>query len=240
MIPLAIVFLRHSPEQVGILPYGATEAPPAPPPRVNPFRNAISTLREFAPRRDFQLLVFAFFVCGATTNGLVGTHLIAACADHGFTEVQGAAMLAAIGVFDIVGTITSGWLTDRYDPRWLLFWYYALRGISLLGLNAALSSAGLGLGVFVVFNGLDWVATVPPTIALCRKIGGARARRRAVRVGLLLAPARRGVRGLGRGLHPLLARHLRARVPHRRRHGRRRGDGQPVIGRRIVRPLRDA
>ena len=181
VIPLALVFLRHTPAAIGILPYGATEAQPPAPPRVNPFRSAITTLREFAPRRDFQLIVFAFFVCGATTNGLVGTHLIAACADHGFTEVQGAAMLAAIGAFDIVGTIASGWLTDRYDPRWLLFWYYALRGISLLGLNAALSSAGFGLGAFVVFNGLDWVATVPPTIALCRQIGGVE------RVGVLFA-----------------------------------------------------
>ena len=147
----------------------------------NPFRNAVTTLREFAPRRDFQLLVFAFFVCGATTNGLIGTHLIAACADHGFTQVQGAGLLAAIGVFDIIGTITSGWLTDRYDPRWLLFWYYGLRGISLLGLNAALSSAGVGLAAFVIFDGLDWVATVPPTIALCRKIAGAE------RVGVVFA-----------------------------------------------------
>jgi MFS family permease len=172
VIPLAIVFLRHSPAVIGVLPYGATEPPPPARPRSNPFRNAVSTLREFAPRRDFQLIVFAFFVCGATTNGLIGTHLIAACADHGFTQVEGAGLLAAIGVFDIFGTITSGWLTDRYDPRWLLFWYYGLRGISLLGLNAALSSAGFGLGAFVVFNGLDWVATVPPTIALCRKIAG--------------------------------------------------------------------
>jgi predicted MFS family arabinose efflux permease len=181
VIPLAIVFLRHSPEEIGILPYGATAAPPPAPPRVNPFRNAISTLREFAGRRDFQLLVFAFFVCGATTNGLIGTHLIAACADHGFSQVEGAGLLAAIGVFDVIGTITSGWLTDRYDPRWLLFWYYGLRGISLLGLNAALSSAGVGLAAFVVFDGLDWVATVPPTIALCRKIAGPE------RVGIVFA-----------------------------------------------------
>jgi MFS family permease len=181
VIPLAIVFLRHSPDEIGVLPYGATEAPPPAPPRVNPFRNAVSTLREFAGRRDFQLLVFAFFVCGATTNGLIGTHLIAACADHGFTQVQGAGLLAAIGVFDVIGTITSGWLTDRYDPRWLLFWYYGLRGISLLGLNAALSSAGVGLAAFVVFDGLDWVATVPPTIALCRKIAGPE------RVGIVFA-----------------------------------------------------
>jgi MFS family permease len=172
VIPLAIIFLRHSPAEVGALPYGATEPVPPAPPRPNPFRYTIDTLREFAFRRDFQLLVFAFFVCGATTNGLIGTHLIAACADHGYTQVEGAGLLAAIGVFDIIGTITSGWLTDRYDPRWLLFWYYALRGISLLGLNAALNSAGVGLAAFVVFDGLDWVATVPPTIALCRKIAG--------------------------------------------------------------------
>jgi predicted MFS family arabinose efflux permease len=172
VIPLAIIFLRHSPAEIGVMPYGATEPAPPAPPRANPFRYTIQTLREFAPRRDFQLLVFAFFVCGATTNGLIGTHLIAACADHGYTQVEGAGLLAAIGVFDIIGTITSGWLTDRYDPRWLLFWYYGLRGISLLGLNAALSSAGVGLGAFVIFDGLDWVATVPPTIALCRKIAG--------------------------------------------------------------------
>jgi MFS family permease len=172
VIPLVLLFLRSSPDEIGVMPYGATEPAPPLPPRPNPFRYTISTLREFAPRRDFQLLVFAFFVCGATTNGLIGTHLIAACADHGYTQVQGAWLLAAIGVFDIIGTITSGWLTDRYDPRWLLFWYYGLRGISLLGLNAALNSAGVGLAAFVIFDGLDWVATVPPTIALCRKIAG--------------------------------------------------------------------
>jgi predicted MFS family arabinose efflux permease len=181
VIPLAIIFLRHSPAEIGVSPYGSSEPEAPSAPLVNPFRNAISTLREFAGRRDFQLLVFAFFVCGATTNGLIGTHLIAACADHGFTQVQGASLLAAIGVFDIIGTITSGWLTDRYDPRWLLFWYYALRGISLLGLNAALNSAGLGLAAFVIFDGLDWVATVPPTIALCRKMAGPE------RVGIVFA-----------------------------------------------------
>src|SRR3954453_2848939 len=172
VIPLAIIFLRHTPAEIGLLPFGATEPPPPPVKRPNPFTYAVRTLREFAPRRDFQLIVFAFFVCGATTNGLIGTHLISACADHGLTEVQGAGLLAAIGVFDIIGTISSGWLTDRYDPRWLLVWYYGLRGISLLGLNAALSSAGVGLAAFVIFDGLDWGAAGPPTIALCRKIAG--------------------------------------------------------------------
>ena len=122
--------------------------------------------------RDFWLLAGAFFICGATTNGLIGTHLIAACSDHGLSEVRGAGLLAVIGVFDVVGTICSGWLTDRFDPRWLLFWYYGLRGMALLGLNAALSHAGLGLVAFVVFYGLDWVATVPPTVALVREVFG--------------------------------------------------------------------
>jgi predicted MFS family arabinose efflux permease len=135
-------------------------------------RGAIDAIRIASRKRDFWLLAGAFFVCGATTNGLIGTHLITACTDHGISEVKGAGLLAAIGIFDIVGTLASGWLTDRYDPRRLLFWYYGLRGLSLLGLNAALSHAGLTLGAFVVFYGLDWVATVPPTVALTREVFG--------------------------------------------------------------------
>jgi predicted MFS family arabinose efflux permease len=171
VVPIALVFLRTDPADVGLMPYGAVE--PEPPRRlVNPFRNAVGALRDAVRVRDFWLLAGAFFICGATTNGLIGTHLIAACADHGLSEVRGAGLLAAIGVFDVVGTICSGWLTDRFDPRWLLFWYYGLRGMALLGLNAALSHAGLGLVAFMVFYGLDWVATVPPTVALVREVFG--------------------------------------------------------------------
>ena len=171
VVPIALVFLRTDPADVGLMPYGAVE--PEPPRQlVNPFRNAVGALRAAVRVRDFWLLAGAFFICGATTNGLIGTHLIAACSDHGLSEVRGAGLLAAIGVFDVVGTICSGWLTDRFDPRWLLFWYYGLRGMALLGLNAALSHAGLGLAAFVVFYGLDWVATVPPTVALCREVFG--------------------------------------------------------------------
>jgi predicted MFS family arabinose efflux permease len=169
--PLAAVFLRSDPADLELLPYGGVQAGPART-QVNPFRNAISVFREASRVRDFWLLAGAFFICGATTNGLIGTHLIAACSDHGLSEVRGAGLLAAIGVFDIVGTVGSGYLTDRHDPRWLLFWYYGLRGISLLGLNAALGDAGLGLFAFTVFYGLDWVATVPPTVALCREVFG--------------------------------------------------------------------
>jgi sugar phosphate permease len=172
VLPLTLLFLRDRPRDVGLLPYGATEEPPPPAPMGNPFRSALSTLGEASHNRDFWLLAAAFFVCGATTNGLIGTHLIAACADHGLSEVTGASMLAVIGIFDVIGTVSSGWLTDRYDPRWLLFWYYGLRGLALIGLNAALSSAGLGLGAFILFYGLDWVATVPPTVALCRRAFG--------------------------------------------------------------------
>jgi predicted MFS family arabinose efflux permease len=169
--PLAVLFLRSDPSDVQLLPYGGHQAEPVRA-QVNPFRTAVTTIREASRVRDFWLLAGAFFICGATTNGLIGTHLIAACSDHGLSEVRGAGLLAAIGVFDIVGTVCSGWLTDRHDPRWLLFWYYGLRGLSLLGLNAALGNAGLGLFAFVLFYGLDWVATVPPTVALCREVFG--------------------------------------------------------------------
>jgi predicted MFS family arabinose efflux permease len=120
----------------------------------------------------FWLLASSFFICGATTNGLIGTHLIPASMDHGLSEVTAASMLALIGLFDVIGTTASGWLTDRVDARWLLFWYYALRGLSLLLLPFALSSAYLTLLAFIVFYGLDWVATVPPTIALSASVLG--------------------------------------------------------------------
>ena len=134
--------------------------------------------RDRRPRRSasrtstFWLLTGSFFICGATTNGLIGTHLIPAAMDHGMSEVAAASLLAVIGVFDLIGTLCSGWLTDRYDPRWLLFWYYGLRGLSLLVLPFVIGSSNLGLIAFVVFYGLDWVATVPPTVAITAKAFG--------------------------------------------------------------------
>ena len=122
--------------------------------------------------RDFWLLAGSFFICGLSTNGLIGTHLIPAAMDHGYGEVAAAGLLATIGVFDIVGTTASGWLTDRYDPRILLFWYYGLRGLSLLALPYAFGSPHFGLILFIVFYGLDWIATVPPTVALTAEIFG--------------------------------------------------------------------
>ncbi len=117
------------------------------------------------------MLAGTFFVCGASTNGLIGTHLIAACHDHGIAPVRAAGLLAMMGLFDIVGTTASGWLTDRYSSRYLLFGYYSLRGLSLLWLPVTLEQ-GSGLGWFAMFYGLDWIATVPPTVRLTTEAFG--------------------------------------------------------------------
>jgi predicted MFS family arabinose efflux permease len=165
--PLVGLLLRDRPADLGLPPYGATELDPPSPATGNPFLRAFGDgIMGVAGSRTFWLLTGSFFICGVTTNGLIGTHLIPAAVDHGMTEVAAAGLLAMIGVFDLVGTLASGWLTDRYDPRKLLFWYYGLRGLSLLMLPVVIEAQGAGLIVFVVFYGLDWVATVPPTVAL--------------------------------------------------------------------------
>jgi sugar phosphate permease len=170
-LPLVAIFLRDSPAEIGLRAYGAVEDDPVIV-RQNPFRAAVGGFVTASRTSTFWLLTGSFFICGATTNGLIGTHLIPAAMDHGKSEVAAASLLAVIGVFDLVGTLCSGWLTDRYDPRWLLFWYYGLRGLSLLGLPFVIGSSSLGLIVFVVFYGLDWVATVPPTVAITAKAFG--------------------------------------------------------------------
>jgi MFS family permease len=172
VLPLVAVFLRDRPADVGLPPYGGSEIEPAPPRVANPFAAAFSGLRDARASREFWLLAGSFFICGLSTTGLIGTHLIPAAMDHGFGEVAAAGLLATIGVFDIVGTTCSGWLTDRYDPRFLLSWYYGLRGLSLLALPYAFGSPHFGLILFVVFYGLDWIATVPPTVALTAEIFG--------------------------------------------------------------------
>ena len=171
-IPLIFLLLRESPEKHGLKPYGAPESWTPPAPITTPAgKLAIGTLRESAGKRDFWLLMFTFFVCGLSTSGLIGTHFIPAAHDHGMMEVTAASLLALIGVFDVVGTLASGWLTDRIDPRKLLFFYYFLRGLSLFLLPFILfESVHPSTLVFVIFYGLDWVATVPPTIMLCRTV----------------------------------------------------------------------
>jgi MFS family permease len=172
VLPLVLIFIRDRPSDLGLAPYGSTEIEPAPVVTGNPFASAVRTLGTVRRSRAFWLLAGSFFICGASTNGLIGTHLIPAAMDHGFGEVAAASLLATIGVFDLVGTLASGWLTDRYDPRLLLAWYYGLRGLSLLALPYVFGSPRFGLILFVVFYGLDWVATVPPTVALTAEIFG--------------------------------------------------------------------
>jgi len=171
IVPLAAWLLPEYPSDIGLPLYGASELtqPPAAP--THPFRSALSVLWSAARHRDFWLLFGTFFICGATTNGLVGTHLIALCGDNGIPEVRAASLLAMMGIFDLVGTTLSGWLTDRYDARKLLFMYYCLRGLSLVWLPHS-GFTLYSLSVFSVFYGLDWIATVPPTLRLTNETFG--------------------------------------------------------------------
>jgi MFS family permease len=171
LIPLVLLILPESPEAVGIAPYGSNEIVVMPRPSGNPFVIAIAGLMRGAKSVDFWLLFVTFSICGFSTFGLVATHLIPFCIDHGIPAVTAAGFLAAIGVFDLVGTTASGWLTDRYNPRVLLFWYYGLRGLSLAILPFT-SFDVVSLAIFAVFYGLDWVATVPPTITLTNDVFG--------------------------------------------------------------------
>ena len=173
VVPLVVVFLRDWPADVGQRPYGAVGAEPPPASsRGNPLADAVAGLRFAAGERDFWLLAIPFFICGLSTNGLIGTHLIPAAIDHGMAAVTAAGLLATIGIFDVVGTTASGWLTDRWDPRKLLFVYYGLRGLSLMLLPLAFSAANFSMILFIVFYGLDWIATVPPTVALATRSFG--------------------------------------------------------------------
>jgi MFS family permease len=166
MIPVVAALLRERPSAIGLAPYGGTRDAGAVTPTANPARVAIDALADGLRSRDFWLLTLTFVICGASTNGLVGTHLIPAAHDHGIPEVRAAGLLAMMGVFDLAGTTASGWLSDRWDSRRLLAWYYGLRGLSLLFLPFALATPGTALWVFAVFYGLDWIATVPPTVKL--------------------------------------------------------------------------
>jgi len=171
LIPLIWWFLPEWPTDVGQTPFGGMEQPVIIAGRTNPLKTAFSSLKDGLESRDFWLLAGTFFVCGFTTNGLIGTHMIALCGDHGLDAVVAGGLLAMMGAFDLVGTTASGWLTDRYDPRKLLFVYYGLRGLSLIYLPFA-DFTFRGLSLFAVFYGLDWIATVPPTLALTNRAFG--------------------------------------------------------------------
>jgi len=174
LIPFVWLFLKERPQDAGVLPYGAPADWTAPAKNsMSAGELAIDTLKQASKKKDFWYLFGSFFVCGLSTNGLIGTHFIPAAHDHGMGTTTAASLLALVGVFDLVGTIASGWLTDKYDPRKLLFFYYGFRGLSLLLLPSILfASVHPSTLVFVIFYGLDWVATVPPTIMLCRTILG--------------------------------------------------------------------
>ncbi len=171
-----LLVMRDRPSDVGLLPYGHEGPPPAAPPApASVTAAAFGALRDAARTKAFWILFATFFICGASTNGLIQTHFIPMCVDFGLSQTNAAGLLAAIGVFDFIGTIASGWLADRYDNRWLLFWYYGLRGLSLVFLPFT-DFTFFGLSVFAVFYGLDWIATVPPTVKLtAQKFGAERA-----------------------------------------------------------------
>jgi sugar phosphate permease len=172
-VPLIALLMRDRPQDLGLAPYGDNSgAGPVPVPEGNPLTLAFRAFAESARSRDFWLIAGSYFVCGASTNGLIGTHLIPACIDHGLAEVTGAGLLAATGVFSFLGGTLSGWLSDRWDNRLLLAWYYGLRGLSLLYLPFAFDMSVYGLSLFTVFYGLDWIAGVPPTVRLLTRVVG--------------------------------------------------------------------
>ena len=162
------LLMRDRPADVGLRPFGdnGSEPLPAPPVGTAPIMTAaLGALRDASKSSVFWILFATFFICGASTNGLIQVHLIPMCLDFGIPQVQAASLLAAMGVFDFFGTIGSGWLSDRYDNRYLLFWYYGLRGLSLVFLPFT-DFSFYGLSLFAMFYGLDWIATVPPTVRL--------------------------------------------------------------------------
>ncbi|HXP97701.1 MAG TPA: MFS transporter [Telmatospirillum sp.] len=173
VIPIVFLLVPERPADLGLSAYGADDRDADTPGIGNPLTNAFSALGRGVRKPVFWLLWSSFFVCGLSTNGLIGTHLIALCLDHGLPEVRAAGLLAAMGLLDLVGTTVSGWLSDRYDNRILLAWYYGLRGISLLFLPFS-DFSFFELSLFAIFYGLDWIATVPPTVRLATREFGDR------------------------------------------------------------------
>jgi MFS family permease len=165
---VAVIFMQDRPADLELPLYGETQVTPAPPAGtglLTLMMSPLKTLKDASRVPIFWVLFATFFVCGSSTNGLIQTHFITLCHDYGLAAVGAASVLAMMGAFDFVGTIGSGWLSDRFDNRWLLFWYYGLRGISLLYLPFT-DFTFYGLSLFAMFYGLDWIATVPPTVKL--------------------------------------------------------------------------
>jgi MFS family permease len=175
VVPFVVAVLRDYPEDRGVTAYGAPPGRPQPTAihSTGAASRAVRALAEAARTKTFWALAGGFAICGATTNGLIGTHFVPSAHDHGMSQTTAAGLLALVGIFDIAGTIASGVLTDRIDPRLLLVCYYFFRGVGLLVLPWLLSDAvHPSMLVFIIVYGLDWVATVPPTAALCREAFG--------------------------------------------------------------------
>ena len=172
LIPVVAIWMRNHPYDKGVAALGDTAAAPPVPFTGNLFLAPLLVLRSAVKSGTFWLLAGTFFLCGFSTNGLIGTHLIPACSDYGIPLVMAAGLLALMGMFDMVGTTLSGWLSDRLDSRVLLFWYYGLRGLSLIFLPYALNGGYTMLLIFSVFYGLDWIATVPPTVKITSDLFG--------------------------------------------------------------------
>jgi sugar phosphate permease len=168
LIPLVAALIRDRPQDIGLVRYGEERRRDDIPVRVSPsnlLRGPFETLSECSRSRDFWLIGSSIFICGASTQGLIGTHLIPACIDHGIPEVAAAGLLGGMAIFNAVGATASGWLSDRLDARLLLATFYGLRGLSLIYLPYGFDSF-YGLSVFSVFYGLDWIATIPATMRL--------------------------------------------------------------------------
>jgi sugar phosphate permease len=176
VLPIVALLLPEKPSAIGLRRLGEADdaAADAAQSNANPIVIAFAALKKASTFGDFWLLFFTFFICGASTNGYIGTHFIAMCGDYGLSEVRGAGMLAMMGVCDLFGTTLSGWLSDRFNNRVLLFWYYGLRGLALIFLPFAFGYQYLGLPLFGLFYGLDWIATVPPTVRLTTDVFGSR------------------------------------------------------------------
>jgi len=167
MAILVILFMSNRPSELGLASFGDVSpiVSPVTPNLALNFKTPFIALRDAAKTQTFWILAGTFFICGLSTSGLVQTHFITLCGDNGMDALPAASVLAMMGIFDVVGTVTSGWLSDRYDNRKLLFWYYGLRGLSLFWLPFSTFSI-YGLSIFAMFYGLDWIATVPPTVKL--------------------------------------------------------------------------
>jgi predicted MFS family arabinose efflux permease len=167
------LLMRNHPRDIGLLPYGASQAASTDYAEANRSISVVVTgFKHAVTNKDFWLLTGSFVVCGITSSGLIGTHFIPACADHGISEISAAGLLSISGIFNLLGAMAAGWLSDKFDNRWLLFWFYMLRGVTLAWLPFTLASDTYNLALFIVFYGLDWVATVPPTVRLTTDIFG--------------------------------------------------------------------